>query len=140
MKFVLVMDPIQLRNSKTKEPMLLRGQNGELSELPPITHHDFNMDYVCSQAGFGKGGVEGVRRVNKINALFIDAKPGEYVAVEDADYAAVLKTVNEIEWTQPLIGAQLVPFMDAWEKALDQVFDATIAVPSNGSKEAHAQV
>jgi len=115
MKYFVVPEPVKLVNTLTKQPMMYSGDHPSAGSPVEITAHRFLLDNILSSKEIGKG-VEGVRRVRKMDMVFEDAKVGDLVCVEDADYAVVMKIIGEMEFASPLHAAQLLPFFDAWEE------------------------
>jgi hypothetical protein len=107
MKHVLVPAPVVIQHRKS-------APSGTSSE--PMTMHDFVMDTICTSTAIGKG-IDGVKRVRKLDRGFADKAPGDIVAIEDADYKAVMEVISQIQWSRPDIGAQLLPMLEAWEDA-----------------------
>lgn len=93
--------------------------DGSLKEIPTVTMYDFVMDSICSSANIGNG-IEGAKRVRKLDRAFEDAKPGDVVGVEDADYKVVMEVISKIQWARPALAAQLLPLLEAWEVAEKQ--------------------
>jgi hypothetical protein len=81
-----------------------------------MTMHDFVVDQICRVPAIGKG-LDGARRVRKLDIAFAGAAPGELVGVEDADWVAVTGVLQGFDWSNPLLGAQLLPLMEAFEDA-----------------------
>lgn len=127
MKYVVVPEPVKLVSPLNNKPYTETGPDGTAAEIPPITLHGFLLRWVLSEtepvmsngqvtgvrSKLGEG-YEGVRRASKIDRLFESAVPGDIVGVEDADWTAVKKIIEEKEWPMPMVGARLVEIMDAW--------------------------
>ena len=119
MKYFVVPEPVTLLNTITKKPMVHGKDHPEEGQPVQITAHRFLLDNVLSSKDIGKG-VEGIRRVRKLDMAFEDVKPGDLVGVEDADYTTVMKIMSEMEFGSPLHAAQLLPFFEAWETTAKQ--------------------
>jgi len=114
MKYVIVPPPVTLLD---REGAPLKKPDGK--QLPTVTLHSFLMDVPCSDPKIGQGAV-GLRRINKLDKLFADAKPDAEVAVEDADHAVVQEILAGITWNNLVLARQQLCFLDAWEKASEE--------------------
>jgi hypothetical protein len=65
-------------------------------------------------------GYDGNRRIVRLDRSFGEAKPGDVVAVEDADWIKVKKIIEEKTWTPPSFGACFISFEEAWMVARDK--------------------
>lgn len=119
MKYVKVPVPVQLVNPQTKRPIKQAKEDGTTSDMDPMTAHAFLVNYVLGQQTIGKG-VDGIRRVVKLDRAFDGCKPGDVVGVEDADYAVVLEILKTMELGSPVVMAQLLPFFESWETATSE--------------------
>lgn len=64
---------------------------------------------------FGKG-AKAVRTAVKIDTLFDGKNPGDWIAVEDADYTLFAQSVEGTQYNAS-ISKYLIPFIDAVESA-----------------------
>jgi hypothetical protein len=64
-------------------------------------------------------GYDGNRRISKLDRSFKDARPGDSIAVEDADWRIVKKIIEEKAWMPPSFGACFISFEEAWMVASD---------------------
>lgn len=113
MKYVVVPDPITFKGKDGQSVEVNTPEGGMKSTF---AMYDFIMDNVCSSQDIGKG-MEGMKRVRKLQRIFEDSVPGDLVGIEDADYTVVMKVVEGIQWVRPLLGVQLLPLMEALEDA-----------------------
>lgn len=116
MKNVVVPPSVTFVN-KDGTPATVTGQDGKPQNT--VSMYDFVMDSVCASPEIGKG-IEGVKRVRKLQRAFEDTKPGDIVGIEDADYTVAMKVIENIQWARPIIAMQLLPMMEAWENAAKQ--------------------
>lgn len=131
MKFVLVPKEIQPINPSTRKPFVEQTDEDEKpTDMAPVTFHNFLMRYVVNEMRvikdpqgqqtaepkIGKG-YEGSKRIAKLDAAFEKAVEGDCVGVEDADWQAIKRILEEKVWPLPVFGAQFIPFQDAWMDA-----------------------
>jgi len=105
MKYVIVSDPVKLVHPATKQP---------LETLADSTW--FLNNHVLHSPLIGKG-IEGLRRVQKLEAKFASVVPGDVVGIEDADYKIIVDILDATVWDIPRLGVQALPYFEAWEAA-----------------------
>jgi hypothetical protein len=65
-------------------------------------------------------GYEANERIHTLIELFKNAKPGDDVCIDNADYEAVVKCIKTRVWQHTFVGAQFFPIEQAWIKASDK--------------------
>jgi hypothetical protein len=125
MKYVMIPSPVKLVEPRTGKPIKQQNEAGVLEDIPPVTMPGWNNDFIISNQMIGKGG-DGIRRVIRLEKAFKEenlkvANGVKYAAVESDDHKMVMNIVNELTWQNMLVGKQYFVFMEAWEKALDEL-------------------
>ena len=124
MRHVIVPEPVTIVDPRTKEPVLAaQDAEGKLPPKPFVINHDrFISDHICAVPEFVNGGVKALRRALKITEAFEGCKPGDVIAVEDADYEEAVKMLADIKWAPAFarFAVQMLPHLEAWEAAKDQ--------------------
>jgi len=107
MRYVKIPEPIQIRNLNTGEPILVDGGSS------PWRMCRYLADIVLPDGAMGKG-YEADRVRAAVRAAFRDAKPGEYIAMEDSHHVAVCAAIKEPEAkVTPVVTMQLFAFQEA---------------------------
>lgn len=120
MKYVVVPEDIAIVDRRNgNRPIILKRSEEEEGEPYVIKFRDFVLTNIVDSPAMVRGGGEGIRRARKIEALFQDARPGDVVGVEDADYRIIRNIVDHIEWSPTFArhATQIEPFIAAWEAA-----------------------
>lgn len=147
MKFVLVPKSIQPINPVTRKPFVeAEDETSTPVDMQPLSLHGFLMRYVVNEQRVQKDattgqvigepkigkGYEGSKRIAKLDAAFEKANEGDAVGVEDADWSAVKKILEEKVWVLPIFGACFIPFQEAWMQA-ERQDDEWFRKRSNGA-------
>jgi hypothetical protein len=119
MKYVVIPEPVTLINKITGKPIVYDPSHPQKGEPAIFTMHRWLCDNVLAAQEIGKG-IEGIRRVRKLDMAFENSKPGDLVGVEDADYAAAWKIIENMSLANALVASQLFSFYEAWEVAAKQ--------------------
>lgn len=111
MRYVKIPEPIQIKNLTTGEPILVDGGSS------PWRMCRYLADIVLPDGALGKG-YDADRVRSAVRDAFRDAKPGEYVAIEDSHHAAVCAAIKEPEAKiTPIVTMQLFSFQEAFVEA-----------------------
>tara|TARA_Y100000588_G_scaffold384433_1_gene475671 strand:+ start:367 stop:762 length:396 start_codon:yes stop_codon:yes gene_type:complete len=115
MRYVKIPEPIQIKNLNTGEPILVDGGSA------PWRMCRYLSDIVLPDGAMGKG-YDADRIRSAVRAAFKDAKPGEYVAIEDSHHVAVCAAIKDPEAkVTPVVTMQLFPFQEAFMEAERQM-------------------
>lgn len=122
MHYVVVPADVTVTNKRTGE--VVKYADGDERKDLVVTMPFFFEQYIVNSSELTKGVTtgEGLRRIMKLTALFEDAKAGDVIGVEDADFKAVRKAVDAIQFPPAfqLYASQMLPFVQAWEDAEKQ--------------------
>ena len=118
MKHIVVPADIIL-HARNGERVMAVDENKNRKPYDPIVFGVFLFDAVCNSPHLGKGS-EAARRVRKLEKLLLEAKYGDIIAIEDADYKVVEQVITEIAWPYPALSGQFLPFIEAIEAAAKQ--------------------
>jgi len=119
MKYVQVKDEIQvMANGKPWKEK----PNGEV--MPPTSFSDYLENIVLPDPAMGTG-YKALKACALIEKQFASVAPGEWVAVEDAHWEMMKRTIENPKGSgiHPGVLRQFIPFMDA-------VIDARVEQPS----------
>ena len=139
-KHVVVPQPVELRDVRTGkrlqrailDPPPGPGERTTFEDIPPVTMHSFMVE-ICNDQRIGKGG-DGARRINRLLEAFRDKKAGAIVGIEDADFTAVMQIIDDFQLQSPVLLAQHVPLLEAWENAKKQNAEWYRKYTKNGAK------
>lgn len=125
MRYVTVPAPVT-PTTQDKKPLKMRDEDNNLTEMGEVSMHRYLMTFIVNEtvkpptreepnpdAKIGKGR-EGNKRITRLDNAFENAKPGDVVAVEEADWEKVKKIAEEKNWSPASFGAFFTPFEDAW--------------------------
>tara|TARA_B100000029_G_scaffold119127_1_gene112232 strand:+ start:270 stop:644 length:375 start_codon:yes stop_codon:yes gene_type:complete len=111
MRYVEVPQPIQIKNLTTGEPITVDGS------VIPWRMSRYLSDIVLPDPALGKGYKADLVR-STLSAAFKDAKPGDFVPIEDEHYEMVRGVIEGPESdTPPIVTMQLFPFQAAFVEA-----------------------
>jgi len=147
MKWIVVPAPMTPRTTDGK-PFFSQDEDGSKTEIGEVTLHRYLMEYLVNESIIVKDaatgqlarelkigrGYEGNKRTRKLDRLFDAAKPGQAVAVEDEDYKAIRRIIEEKQWASATFGSQFADFEEAWMAASDKRPE----LPTNGVQESAA--
>jgi hypothetical protein len=130
------------------KPFLAQDDEGNRVEVGSIGLHSYLMSYLVNETDIIKDertgqlsrelkigrGYEGNKRTRKLDRLFEKCRGGEVIGVEDADYKAVRRIIEEKSWPSATFGSQFADFEEAWMNASDKRPE----LHTNGAQEAEA--
>lgn len=136
MHYVIVPEPVVPKTIHGKPYTEIAPGSHEPKDIPAISLHAYLLRYVINEArveatpGGQKSipkmgeGYAGTKAIRKLDRLFENAKPGDIVPVEDADWQRVHDIINEMTFQPPHFGAALEALADAWMRAPDSKEEA----------------
>ena len=120
MKYVKIPEPIQIKNLNTGEPIRVDGND------TPWRMYRYLVDVILPDPKMGKG-YKTDRIRSTVREAFKDAKPGEYIAIEDGHHELVSSVIEEPDANiPPVVTMQLFPFQQAWMEASSEKQGAII--------------
>ena len=111
MYYVVIPQPIQIKNLRTSEPLRIDGDDSPWEMIRYLT------DLILTDPAMGKG-YEADRVRSTVQHAFANAVPGDYVSVEDAHLKMIRGGIESPDSNiPPVVTMQLLPFQEAFMSA-----------------------